>query len=276
MEDVIRAVGLYDLVGYLLPGCVLLFALLVSVHAFCRVQGKRFQEPHLAIFLVAAYLTGFMLQAALSHDRTWSILPVPSVGTTFESIIPRPSTAVTAEEFSNRTQARRLFIEALSTASMQAFNVPTDEYYLAEAYGRVHGLDSYSSSMDPRYAFARGLIVSLIVSAFALFLAALAYFFAPRRGAEMETDDGGEPSLFAGCVRLPGPANSRPWGLCLILAGCCLAGARISYVRAMDFDGYQKEAILRNFYVDYVGRGASNASTPAPTALNAPPPETAK
>lgn len=267
MEDVIRAVGLYDLVGYLLPGCVLLFTLLVSVQAFCRVQGKRFHEPHPAAFLIAAYLTGFMLQSALSRDRVWSIVPDPLVGATVESIIspPRPPSATQAK-------ARQLFIEALSIASMQAFKVPTDDYYLAEAYGRVHGLDSFPSSMEARHAFARGLVVSLLISAFALVLAALAYFFARRPGADIEPDDHSQQTLFAGYLRLPGPANSRPWALCLILAACCLAGARISYVRALDFDRYEKEAILRNFYVDYVGRALPlNASSPEPTESKAPP-----
>jgi hypothetical protein len=297
MEEVIRAVGLYDLVGYLLPGCVMVFAILAAVDAVWRVNGRRFHEPHPAAFLIAAYVTGFLLQSALSSTREWSILPPPLVGTSMESIIqpplePTPLTPAQAKDararedfekrvaaFNLQTSDRNEFLIQLAVAMRQAFGTPVHDYYLAEAYVRARGLDSYPATLQAQHAFARGMVVSLVVSALALIFSAIVYGFARPPGAHAETDQQHRPKLFAGYLRLPGPANGRPWILCLALASCCAIGSRIAYVRAVDFDRYQKEAIVRTFYVDFMDRAQhpSNASPPpGPADANPTPPSPEK
>lgn len=164
MEQVLKELGLYDLTGYLIPGVVVVSALIHVANATVSSLKKDPIKRPVYEIIVVGYITGHLLQAvaAFLEDR---LLPI-----IWQPLFWRPLDQLYAEESA--------FREALKSAVKNTFaNVESSPFILCQTYVRVHGLDAYTDIMQARYAFFRGLTLALFISG-----CALAYKWFRRRG----------------------------------------------------------------------------------------------
>jgi hypothetical protein len=252
VEQILRTFGLYDIVAFLVPGGVLAWAVVIALNAFLHAP-RPMRVRLSAAFLVGAYITGALLQAAVSPSRPW--------------IKDGSLTAQRIDELykarADGTDDRRQFREDLSLAAHTVFGdqSPNDVFYLAESYDRVRELSAFPDIMQARYAFFRGLTFSLILALVAFAFAA-AMHRPSRRFPDLTVDakyslvgPSGEERTIALVLRRdfrPREAARKYLLQCCLLAAASALGIWMSWTRTTDFRGFYADAIYRAFYVDHL------------------------
>lgn len=153
MEEILKQLSLYDLFGYLVAGAIVVWAVMGAVAA-CARSGAQAAPPVLntAVFLVAAYIAGHMIQATASYldKQMHDDRPRHTLETVYEN------------EPNLRAQ--------IEGALKEAFEVKLEHgerFKAAHTYIHVRTLDSYVEIMQARSAFFRGLTLALLIAALA-------------------------------------------------------------------------------------------------------------
>jgi hypothetical protein len=228
METLLKELTLYDVMAYLLPGFVLLWAILKAADS---IRGHATRQWTWKL-IVVAYIVGHLLQASVSPARLWSREPVYLQ--TIDSIFPDiPGTGSTP------AVSRAAFRSDLASMIVKTFNDPpsSEWFYLCESYLQEKKLDGFIQIMQARHGFFRGLSASLGLAALALLVAA---------GVQ---------------ARIRADPYRREWIESAIVALLCVAGAYLAAQRTDDFGRYYAEGTYRAFYVDHLSSGAQPASS---------------
>src|ERR1043166_2065694 len=142
MDEILKVLTLYDITAYLLPGIVVVGAI-VSAAKFAGWQSAPEWSWKL---VVAAYIVGQLLQAIASDKRVWSGHPVHLQK--LEQVFP--------DKPDDRTDFRKHLTNAIDIT----FKSPpeSDRFFLCETYLQARKLDSFTVIMQARYGFFRGLL----------------------------------------------------------------------------------------------------------------------
>jgi hypothetical protein len=148
MEEFLKSLGLYDLVGYIVPGLIVVWAGLV----FCRYHSKRNIEIDTLTVVFAAFIAGHMIQAGASF---------------LDDLLFRGNGRDTVNAV-YKSDEDKAFREELLNALHKAFKADMsnrpDELYLCEYYGRIHGRDSYTERFLAYRSLFRGLVIAMTLA----------------------------------------------------------------------------------------------------------------
>lgn len=218
MEPILRVLTLYDIMAYLVPGAVVVVAVLYSydlLFAYHLIPGASAKRWYLSL-IVVAYLFGTLIQgwaSPIRRERPQNLGANPKP----EDVFPRDPG----------------FASALTEKINKAFQNPgkDESFGLCEFYLQTRKLDSFVEIMRARYAFFRGLTYSLPCAALILAVGAVGRLW--RRW------------------RRDYPRDWESFFVPLLLAFLCLAGAYTAKIRTNDFNFYYANSVYVTFYADY-------------------------
>jgi hypothetical protein len=215
MDQLLRALTLYDVTAYLLPGLIVVWAA-IRAYAFIRKNAPVAWSWKL---VVGAYIIGQLLQVPMSDEREWrKCLFTPIHSESLQDVFSKNEQPALGQKLNS----------TIEKAFKVANPTPKESFLLCAAYVQSRNLDSFVEIMHARYGFFRGLLLSFAFAALALAAAVI------HR-------------------RIYGWSNQyrREWWENVGLVVLCLLGASLSYVRSNDFNRYYAEGIYRTFYVDW-------------------------
>ena len=152
MEQLLKELSLYDLTGYLVPGVVVVWALVYVANATLTHRAKdRIELPTLG-FIFVGYIAGHMLQTVATFLE--------------EHVLTRFWNPLFWRPIDELYSAEPAFAANLNDAMKNTFaNLAQDHpFILCQTYLRVHGLDGYTDIMTARYAFFKGLTLALLIA----------------------------------------------------------------------------------------------------------------
>ncbi|HXU35159.1 MAG TPA: hypothetical protein VN937_02265 [Blastocatellia bacterium] len=228
MEQILKELGLYDLLAYFVTGAVALSSVIAAFVSFRRSRSQKSEmnlwqsETKLTVTLlvIGSYVLGHMIQVSGSMiDR---------------DIFKRVSSNSIEQHYSGEDNAE--FRKQLQAMVDKAFRNPPKElvFNLCQTYAQIRNIDSYIQIMQGRYAFFRGLAIAFLIGGVSFILKG--YWDRSRASPRL----GNKRRLI----------HNRYLPM-LLLPMLFFLGALASFSRSNDFSHYFVDHVYRTFYVSY-------------------------